>query len=112
VRYPFHINGEPFFPSASVTVQNGQPRRFAVFMANAAAGELSWEATVTDPLGRESAGAASLVQELQGAEMAKLLLDYAPGDLRSGAATFDLKVSKKGSSDARKSSVPLVVQQK
>ena len=110
VPYPFHINGEPFFPSASVAVQNGQSRRFAVFVANAAAGELSWEATVTDPLGRESAGAASLVQELQGAEMAKLLLDYAPGDLRSGAATFDLKVSKKGSSDARKSSVPLVVQ--
>lgn len=112
VPYPFHINGEPFFPSASVAVQNGQPRRFAVFVANAAASELSWEATVTDPLGRESTGAASLVQELQGAEMAKLLLDYAPGDLRDGAATFDLKVRKKGSSDARKSSVPLVVRQK
>lgn len=112
VPFPFHINGEPFFPSASVTVQNGQSRRFAVFMANAAAGELTWEATVTDPLGRESTGGASLVQELQGAEMAKLLLDYAPGDLRSGAATFDLKVHKKGSTDARKSSVPLVVQQK
>lgn len=112
VPYPFHINGEPFFPSASVAVQNGQSRRFAVFVANAAAGELSWEATVTDPLGRESTGGASLVQELQGAEMAKLLLDYAPGDLRSGAATFDLKVRKKGSADARTSSVPLVVQQK
>jgi VWFA-related protein len=111
VPYPFHINGEPFFPSASVAVQNGRPRRFAVFVANAAPGELTWEATVTDPMGRESAGGASLVQELQGTEMAKLLLDYSPGDLRSGAATFDLKVHKKGSSDARKSSVPLVVQQ-
>jgi len=112
VPYPFHINGEPFFPSASVAVQNGQSRRFAVFVANAAAGELAWEATVTDPLGRESPGGASLVQELQGSEMAKLLLDYAPGDLSSGAATFDLKVRKKGSADARKSSVPLVVKQK
>jgi VWFA-related protein len=110
--YPFHINGEPFFPSASVAVQNGQSRRFAVFVANVAADELSWEATVTDPLGRESSGGASLVKGLQGAEMAKLLLDYAPGDLRSGAATFDLKVQKKGSTDMRKSSVPLVVQQK
>jgi VWFA-related protein len=108
--YPFHINGEPFIPSASVAVQNGQPRRFAMFVANAAAGELSWEATVTDPLGRAHNGAASLVKELQGTEMAKLLFDYAPGGLESGAATFGLTVHKKGSSDTRQASVPLVVQ--
>jgi VWFA-related protein len=108
--YPFHINGEPFVPSASVNVQNGQSRRFAVFVSNAAAGELSWEATVIDPLGRSHSGAPSLVQQLQGNEMAKLLFDYAPGDLQSGAATFDLTVHKKGSGDARKASVPLVVQ--
>ena len=110
--YPFHINGEPFVPSASVAVQNGQARRFAMFVTNAAAGELSWEATVTDPLGRAHSGAPSLVKELQGVDMAKLLFDYAPGDLDSGAATFGLTVRKKGSNDARKSSVPLVVQQK
>ena len=111
--YPFHIDGEPFIPSASVSVQNGQSRRFAMFVANAAPGELAWEATVTDPLGREHNSAPpSLVKELQGTEMAKLLFDYAPGGLESGSASFDLTVHKKGSSDARKASVPLVVQQK
>jgi VWFA-related protein len=111
--YPFHIDGEPFIPSASVSVQNGQSRRFAMFVANAAPGELAWEATVTDPLGREHNGVPpSLVKELQGTEMAKLLFDYAPGGLESGSASFDLTVHKKGSSDARKASVPMVVQQK
>jgi hypothetical protein len=96
-----------------VSVQNGQSRRFAMFVANAAPGELAWEATVTDPLGREHNGAPpSLVKELQGTEMAKLLFDYAPGGLESGSASFDLTVHKKGSSDARKASVPMVVQQK
>jgi VWFA-related protein len=107
--YPFHFNGEPFVPSASVAVQKGEARRFAVFVANAAAGELSWEATVTDPLGRAQSGAPSLVKELQAAEMTKLLFDFAPGDLQSGAATFDMTVRKKGSSDTRKSSVALVI---
>ncbi len=110
--YPFHFNGEPFVPSASVAVQNGQARRFAVFVANAAPGELAWEATVTDPLDRAHSATPSLVKELQGTEMAKLLFDYAPGGLESGSATFDMTVHKKGSGDARKSSVPLVVQQK
>jgi hypothetical protein len=110
--YPFHINGEPFVPSASVDVQNGQRRRFAVFVANADAGELAWEATVVDPLGRAHNGDPSLVKQLQGSEMAKLLFDYAPAGLESGAATFDVTVHKNGSADARKSSVPLVVRQK
>ena len=110
--YPFHINGEPFVPSASVDVQNGQPRRFAVFVANAAAGELAWEATVVDPLGRSHSGEPSLVKQLQGADMAKLVFDYAPAGLESGAATFDLTVRKNGSADARKASVPLIVRQK
>jgi len=107
--YPFHFNGEPFVPSASVAMENGQTRRFAVFVANAAAGELSWETKVTDALGHERSGAPALVKELQGAEMAKLLFDFAPRDLQSGTSSFDLTVRKKGSSDARTSRVPLVV---
>jgi VWFA-related protein len=110
--YPFHFNGEPFVPSASVAVQNGEARRFAVFVANASPGELALEATVTDPLSRAHAATPSLVKELQGTEMAKLLYDYAPGNLEIGSATFDLTVRKKGSADARKSSVPLVVGRK
>jgi hypothetical protein len=40
----------------------------------------------------------------------KLLLDYSPADLLAGPASFDVTVHKKGSSDARKASVSLVVQ--
>ena len=50
------------------------------------------------------------MKELQAEEMAKLLFEYAPGDLQSGTGSFDVTVHKKGSGDARKSSVPLVVQ--
>ena len=108
--YPFLINGEPFLPSASVEMKNGSTRRFAVFVFNAAADELAWEVATTDARGEAHSGAPSLLKELQGLNAAKLLFEYAPGDLHLGAGTFDITVRKKGSADARKSSVPLVVQ--
>ena len=46
--YPFHINGEPFVPSAAPTVRSGQSRRFAVFVYNAAADEMQYETGVHD----------------------------------------------------------------
>ncbi len=106
--YPFHINGEPFMPSASAQVSNGHPRRVALFVFNVAADELSWEADVTDARGAH-AGAPSSVKRLQGLDVMKLIFDYAPAGLEAGPASFDVTVHKKGSSDARKSSVPLVV---
>jgi hypothetical protein len=51
-----------------------------------------------------------MVKRLLGHDVMKLVLDYAPANLQSGPASFDVTVHKKGSSDARKSSVPLMVQ--
>ncbi len=64
--YPFHINGEPFIPSAAVHVRSGQARRFAVFVYNATADEMQYQTDVHDDKGALRPNAASLVQELQG----------------------------------------------
>lgn len=106
--YPFHINGEPFMPSASAQVSNGRPRRVALFVFNVSPDELTWDTAVTDAAGSH-AGAPSLVKRLQGQDVMKLVFDYSPADLQRGPASFDVIVHKKGSVDARKSSVPLVV---
>jgi VWFA-related protein len=107
--YPFHINGEPFMPSASAGVRNGHSRRVALFVFNVEPDELAWDATAIDAAGPHP-GAPVVLQRLQGQDAIKLLLDYSPADLRAGPASFDVTVHKKGSSDARKTSVPLVVQ--
>jgi VWFA-related protein len=106
--YPFHINGEPFMPSASAQVSNGRPRRVALFVFNVSPDELTWDTAVTDATGSH-AGAPSLVKRLQGQDVMKLVFDYSPADLQRGPASFDVTVHKKGSLDARKSSVSLVV---
>ncbi|HXH37544.1 MAG TPA: VWA domain-containing protein [Thermoanaerobaculia bacterium] len=107
--FPFHINGEPFMPSASAQVSNGHPREVALFVFNVDPDELSWEAAVTDANGSH-AETPSVVKRLRGQDVMKLVFEYAPTDLQTGPASFDVTVHKKGSSDARKSSVPLVVQ--
>ncbi|HEV7427934.1 MAG TPA: VWA domain-containing protein [Thermoanaerobaculia bacterium] len=106
--YPFHINGEPFLPSASAGVSNGRSRRVALFVFNVEPDELSFDTAAVDVLGPHT-GAPVIVQRLQGVDAMKLLLDYSPSDLTTGPASFDITVHKKGSSDARKASVPLVV---
>src|SRR5947209_295401 len=107
--YPFHINGEPFMPSASAGVSNGHARRVALFVFNVEPDELAWDASAIDKLGPHP-GASVVLQRLQGQDVMKLLLDYSPADLLAGPASFDVTVHKKGSNDARKASVPLVVQ--
>jgi VWFA-related protein len=107
--YPFHINGEPFMPSASAGVSNGHSRRVALFVFNVDPEELAWDAAAIDALGPHP-GAPVVLQRLQGQDVTKLLLDYSPADLQAGPASFGITVHKKGSSDARKTSVPLVVQ--
>jgi hypothetical protein len=107
--YPFHVNGEPFMPSALAHVTNGRARRVAVFVANAGADEVEWEAAVRDDAGATRPAAPSLVSRLQGPELTKLVFDYTPSGLRDGAATFGVTVKKRGSSDARTSGVPLLV---
>jgi VWFA-related protein len=107
--YPFHINGEPFMPSASAGVTNGHSRRVALFVFNVEPDELAWDASTIDAVGPHR-GTPVVLQRLQGQDVMKLLLDYSPANLRAGPASFDVTVHKKGSSDARKASVPLVVQ--
>jgi VWFA-related protein len=106
--YPFHINGEPFMPSASAQVTNGRSRRVALFVFNVEPDELTWDTAVTDTVGSH-AGAPSQVRRLMGHDVMKLVFDYAPADLHSGPASFDVTVHKKGSVDARTSSVSLMV---
>jgi VWFA-related protein len=106
--YPFHINGEPFMPSASARVSNGSSRRVVLFVFNVEPSELTWQTSVTDASGSH-AGTSTLVKRLQGHDVTKLVFDYSPAHLESGPASFDVTVRKKGSSDARTSSVPLVV---
>jgi len=106
--YPFQINGEPFMPSAVAQMRNGEPRQFAVFVYNATADEMTWEATLTDPAGTRAA-APKLLRELQGDFVTKLLFQYDPTSVGPGNATLDIVIHKKGSSDARRASVPLLV---
>lgn len=110
--YPFHINGEPFIPSAAVHVKSGEPRRFAVFVYNATADEMQYETNLHDPRGAVHANAASLVQELQGDDVTKLLFQYAATPDATGDSTLDVTVKKKGSTEARTSHMPIIVQRR
>jgi VWFA-related protein len=107
--YPFHINGEPFMPSASAQVSNGHPRSVALFVFNVTPDELTWEANVIDGHGSHLQ-APPVVKRLRGEDVMKLVLDYSPLNLQTGPASFDITVHKKGSTDARKSSTPMVVE--
>jgi hypothetical protein len=89
-------------------MHNGEARQFAVFVYNATADEMTWEATLTDPAGTRAA-APKLVRELQGDFVTKLVFQYDAAGVGPGNATLDIVIHKKGSSDARRASVPLVV---
>lgn len=108
--YPFQINGESFIPSAAVSVKSGEPRDFAVFVYNATPDEVAWEATVNDASGVVQRTAPSLVRETQSEEGTKMMFRYAPSALAGGNGTLAFTIRKKGSDDARQSSVRLHVQ--
>ena len=108
--YPFHINGESFIPSASVAMKKGEARDFAVFVYNAAPDEVAWEATVDDGAGVAQRAAASLVKQTQAADVTKMMFRYAPTALAAGNGKLAFTIRKKGSVDARQSSVPVRIQ--
>jgi hypothetical protein len=108
--YPFQINGEPFIPSATVRVRDGESRKYAVFVYNAAADEVAWETSVSDASGISHLANPNLVKQLQGDDVTKLMFQYAPAESDRGATRLDVTVHKKGSTDARKASVPFSVQ--
>ena len=97
-------------PSANASVADGRARRVAVFVFNVEPDELAFETAVTDGRGAAHSSQAALVSRLQGQDVMKLVFEYAPAGLQSGPASFDVTVRKKGSNDARKASVPMVVQ--
>src|ERR1044071_2688375 len=102
--YPLHIDGEPFMPSAVARMSNGQQRHFMVFVYNATADEVAWEATLTNAAGTR-ATQPKLVRELQGDFVTKLVFQFDAAGVGPGNATLDFVIHKKGSSDARHASV-------
>jgi VWFA-related protein len=104
--YPFMLNGEPFMPSAAARVKNGESRRYAMFVFNANAEELAFET---------AAGGAAITPRVvsqvraRDAELMKVVFELAPLGLATGSSTLDVTVRSKGSADARKASVALVV---
>ncbi|HXG59442.1 MAG TPA: VWA domain-containing protein [Thermoanaerobaculia bacterium] len=92
--YPFFIDAEPFIPSAAVTLRSGEPRRFAVFVTNAEADETEWETTP----------AARLLRQVRSESGSKFLFEI---EGSAAAKTVEVTLRRKGSSDERRSSLPL-----
>ena len=91
--YPFEVNGETFIPSARVRV-DGQPRRFAVVVHNAAPADITWE---TNP-------SAKLVTQIASGKSTKLVFDLE----NPAAGTLNVTVKRKGSESGTVVTVPLV----
>ena len=100
--YPFEINGESFIPSAAVRVKNGEPRDFAVFVYNANPDEVVLEATLDDRPANPS-----LVKQAHADDVTKMMFRYAPENVAAQTSRLGFTVHKKGSADARHSSVRL-----
>jgi hypothetical protein len=96
--YPFEVNGEAFIPSAAVSVKNGQPRKFVVFVQNATPEEMTFD---TNPKAR-------VVSQLKSATGSKLVFEL--DGPTANASMLNVTVKKKGSSAEQTSSVPLIVQ--
>ena len=107
--YPFQINGDPFIPSASVRMNSGERRQFALFVYNAAPEELAWDASVQASSGDAHRVTPNLLQETHGEDVTKMMFQYAPDERDDGSSRLDLTVYKKGSSDERRVSVPMTV---
>ena len=94
--YPFQVNGESFIPSAAVRVKSGEPRRFALFVQNAAPDELTFE---TQP-------AAKVVAKNGDAAGSRVLFELAGA--AAPPSTVKVSVKKKGSDAAQTASVAIV----
>ncbi|HEX3110908.1 MAG TPA: VWA domain-containing protein [Thermoanaerobaculia bacterium] len=94
--YPFQANGESFIPSAAVHVKSGEARRFALFVQNAAPGDLTFETQPDAKVVSKSGDATGsrVVFELAGAS--------AP------PTTVRVSVKKKGSDAVQTASVAVV----
>jgi VWFA-related protein len=97
--YPFVVDGESFVPDARATLRKGEPRLFALFVYNAEPDEVTWDI----------APAAKLVSQSRpkGGDVTQYVfaLENVPNDARELGVT----IHKKGSSDERRVTVPIVV---
>ena len=108
--YPFQLDGEPFVPSAAPQLHASEEREFVLFLYNASAEDVMMQATVTDAEGKTRPAQPSLARQILGEGVTKLVFQYDPAGLPAGAATLDLTLHKKGSSDLHRASIPLTVQ--
>jgi VWFA-related protein len=107
--YPFLLDGEPFIPSAAPRLPKAAESEFALFLYNANPEEMMMQATVTDAAGVTRPAQPSLVRQIKGEGVTKLVFHYDPSGVAAGPARLDLIVHKKGSADLRKASLPLIV---
>jgi VWFA-related protein len=107
--YPFHLDGEPFVPSAAPRLRKAEEGEFALFLYNANPEEMMMQATVTDAAGVTRPAATSLVRQIRGEGVTKLVFHYEPSGVAPGPARLDLLIHKKGSPDVRKSTLSLLV---
>jgi len=91
--YPFQANGESFIPSAAVHVKSGEARRFALFVQNAAPGDLTFE---TQP-------EAKVVAKSGDATGSRVVFEL-PGTA-APPSTVRVSVKKKGSDAVQTASV-------
>ena len=92
--YPFELNGASFVPSATVRVIDGEPRRFVVFIGNAAPDELSVE---TKP-------EAKLITQLHSDSGSKFVFELGS---KPATSVLNVAVHKHGEARATVSSMTL-----
>jgi VWFA-related protein len=97
--YPFIYDNGSFVPAARASLRKGEPRLFTLWVFNAQRDELTWQIAPNARLVSES--------KPDGSDITKLLfaLEQVPADVRE----LDVVVKKKGSTDERRVTVPLVV---
>jgi VWFA-related protein len=91
--YPFELNGDSFVPSVGVRL-NGEPRRFVIFVQNAAADDVTVE---TDP-------AAKLITRLRNDRGSKFVFELGP---QAAASTLNVRVRKRDERTTMTSSITL-----
>lgn len=109
-RFPFQVGGESLMPSAAPRLRKGEARRFALFVAGAAVGELKVDATLVRENGSSATEAPHVIAEGESAGLAKLVFNCDPGGLDPGPAALRIVVHRNGTNDL-KTTLPLVVLQ-
>lgn len=96
--YPFEVEGTMFIPSASVQLQKGEARTFAVFVQNAMPDELTVQASPN----------ASVVKQVKSGSATKVVMKLDPAAITG--SSFTVRVQKKGAPGELTASVLVSVQ--